>query len=158
MEIEQYRNKLKHPSLPTKPMLSNKATAEDYRKHADKLEQYDRDLTKYKAEKDAYGDEEAKQLALFKQDLFEELEIADNPLRNKLYSLAWERGHSGGLNEIYYEASVLAQLIELVPSREQLRRMAIYFKAMGGHEKDNAWTSVHNEEFDAYLRNNLTNY
>lgn len=48
----------------------------------------------------------------FKEDLFEELEIKDNPKRELLYSKAYSLGHSYGCSEIYYYACELVELIK----------------------------------------------
>ena len=47
----------------------------------------------------------------FKEDLFVELGIENNPKRDKLFSLAWEMGHSCGFNEVYLVAEDLVELI-----------------------------------------------
>lgn len=48
----------------------------------------------------------------FKQDLFEDLGIQDNPKKEKLFDKAWDRGHSHGYSEVYGVASDLVELIE----------------------------------------------
>lgn len=48
---------------------------------------------------------------MFKQHLFDELGISDNPKREKLFSKAWEMGHSSGLSEVY---SVAEEIVELI--------------------------------------------
>lgn len=48
----------------------------------------------------------------FKQDLFEELEITDNPKRDLLFEKAWDRGHSYGFYEVYNTALDLVELIK----------------------------------------------
>ena len=48
----------------------------------------------------------------FKKDLFEDLGIEFNPKRDKLYSLAWEKGHSSGFSEVYNYACELVDLIQ----------------------------------------------
>lgn len=50
--------------------------------------------------------------AQFKQELFEELGIADNPKRELLFSRAWEQGHSAGYDEVYTCACDLVELIK----------------------------------------------
>lgn len=52
-------------------------------------------------------------MAEFKRDLFEELGIANHPMREKLYSKAWENGHSSGFQEVYNCALNLVDLIEV---------------------------------------------
>ena len=37
----------------------------------------------------------------FRNDLFEEAEIIEHPKADKIWNLAWERGHSSGLAEVY---------------------------------------------------------
>lgn len=59
----------------------------------------------------AYGEETARLTAQFKADLFEDLGISDHPMREKLYSKAWEDGHSAGFSEVYNVASDLVDLI-----------------------------------------------
>lgn len=48
----------------------------------------------------------------FKNALFVDLGIANNPRRHVLFAKAWERGHSSGLQEIYNVACDLVELIE----------------------------------------------
>lgn len=52
-------------------------------------------------------------MAEFKRDMFEELGIANHPMREKLYSKAWENGHSSGFQEVYNCALNLVDLIEV---------------------------------------------
>lgn len=64
-----------------------------------------------RAARAAYGAETSRLLELFKRDMFEDLGIADNPKRDKLFSIAWDKGHSAGLSEVYNEAQDLVDLI-----------------------------------------------
>lgn len=48
----------------------------------------------------------------FKNDLFEELGITNNPKREKLFNKAWEHGHAYGFYEVYNVACDLVELIE----------------------------------------------
>lgn len=63
-------------------------------------EAHDRDKMKYKNALDE-----------FKNDLFEELGITENPKRDILFAKAWENGHSSGLYEVY---SISNDLVELI--------------------------------------------
>lgn len=47
----------------------------------------------------------------FKNDLFEEFGVANNPKREKAYSFAWEHGHSNGYEEVYHYFSEIVDLI-----------------------------------------------
>ncbi len=64
-----------------------------------------------RAARAAYNAETARLTELFKQDLFEDLGIENNPKRDKLYSIAWDKGHSAGFSEVYSEAEDLVDLI-----------------------------------------------
>lgn len=70
---------------------------------------YDREA--HVAALSAYGAETSRLYDMFKADLFEDLGIADNPKREKLFSIAWEDGHSSGYNTVYNIASDLVELI-----------------------------------------------
>ena len=48
----------------------------------------------------------------FKEDLFAEYGVENNPKRELLYSKAWELGHSSGLNEVAIHFSDLVDLIQ----------------------------------------------
>lgn len=60
-----------------------------------------------------YNAETARLTELFRQDMFEDLGIENHPLREKLYSKAWNDGHSAGLSEVYNCAQDLVDLIEV---------------------------------------------
>jgi hypothetical protein len=47
----------------------------------------------------------------FKAELLEELGIASHPKADMLFDIAWEKGHSGGYNEVRYEAEEMVGLI-----------------------------------------------
>ncbi len=59
----------------------------------------------------ARREEERNLMVMFKQDLFIELDIENNPKREKLFSLAWANGHSYGYSEVYNQAIDLIDLI-----------------------------------------------
>lgn len=71
-----------------------------------------RDKQCYKEAREVYAAEDLRISELFKADLFEDLEIANNPRRHKLYALAYDQGHSSGYQEIYNVACNLVHLIE----------------------------------------------
>ena len=54
----------------------------------------------YRAHLKEYNDESAKLHREFRDDLFEDYSVSDNPKRFKCFELAWERGHSSGLEEV----------------------------------------------------------
>lgn len=65
----------------------------------------------YLAARRAYGERASALVEEFKRDLFDELGIADNPRRDKLYSVAYDKGHAHGFSEVYSEAQSLVELI-----------------------------------------------
>jgi len=54
----------------------------------------------YRAHLKAYNDESAKLHREFRDDLFEDYGVSDNPKRFKCFEIAWEKGHSFGLEEV----------------------------------------------------------
>ena len=69
----------------------------------------------YKARRKEYSDESAKLHQEFQNDLFENFNVTDNPKRFKCFELAWEKGHSNGLEEVYNEFYDLVELIQDTP-------------------------------------------
>lgn len=65
-----------------------------------------------KIKRQEYHAETCKLFEKFKQDLFEDLGIEANPKREKLFSIAYDLGHSSGYSEIYNYACELVSLIE----------------------------------------------
>jgi TPR repeat protein len=70
------------------------------------------DQVAYKAALRAYDHETARLVAQFKHDMFVELGIVDNPKADKLYSIAWEQGHSSGYSEVLSYAWNIVDLIK----------------------------------------------
>ena len=66
----------------------------------------------YKARRKEYNDESAKLHDEFVNDLFENFNVTDNLKRFKCFELAWEKGHSNGLEEVYNEFYDLVELIQ----------------------------------------------
>lgn len=58
-----------------------------------------------------YHDEDARLYKKFKADFFEELAIIDNAKREKLFTVAWEFGHSAGYSEVMNYGYSLVDLI-----------------------------------------------
>jgi len=81
----------------------------DYTKYEHKLPYILR--SKNQDDYDAYRAEERYLVEMFKQDLFNDLGIADNPKRDKLFAIAWDMGHSSGYSEVYNYACELVVLI-----------------------------------------------
>lgn len=71
------------------------------------------DEAAFDAARKAYMAAEAAALDRFKEDLFADLGISDHPLREKLFSKAWDDGHSSGYSEVHNCALNLVELFEL---------------------------------------------
>jgi hypothetical protein len=65
----------------------------------------------YKAHRKEYDVESAKLHQEFQNDLFEDYDVSDNPKRFKCFELAWEHGHSSGLEEVY---NYFGDFVELI--------------------------------------------
>lgn len=61
----------------------------------------------------AYNAENERVLALFRADLEAEYGTANYSKRDKLYALAWEYGHSSGLNEVAMYYDELCDIVDL---------------------------------------------
>lgn len=67
--------------------------------------EYKKYLSQYKREQRKLEEE-------FKMDAFEELDILDNPKREKLYYVAYQKSHGFGYGDIYAEMCDLVELIK----------------------------------------------
>lgn len=65
----------------------------------------------FTAAKRAYQDDVARLTEEFMKDLIEEFGLTGHPKAQQAYNLAWERGHSGGLHEVYSNMGDLAPLL-----------------------------------------------
>lgn len=64
-----------------------------------------------KSERDKYFTESKNLERQFKVDLADELGLTGHPKFDKLFEIAWDRGHSSGFQEVYNEAQELAELL-----------------------------------------------
>ena len=71
-------------------------------------EHKERERTRRTAHRKTYNEAEAECMRVFRADLEAEHGMADHPKADRLYELAWEHGHSGGLEEVvnFYEEFV----------------------------------------------------
>lgn len=112
MDFDKYKNTMKYPDRPAKPMLAKDAKPSDIRKHADAVEKYQAEEEKYKQARREYNEHEGMLINMFKQDALEDLGLTDHPKADLLYSKAYERGHSAGLNEVWQVMEDLAELLQ----------------------------------------------
>lgn len=84
----------------------------NYDAYKNKLDYPSRDAKDFKERAQAYNLETARLEAQFKQDFFVELDIVGHPKADKLYSKAWEHGHSAGYQEVMNYGYDLVDLIK----------------------------------------------
>lgn len=59
-----------------------------------------------------YREEEARLNALFRADLEVEHGLVGHPKAERLFEMAWDRGHSGGFREVAEHYAELAELVQ----------------------------------------------
>ncbi len=106
-----YKNQDVYPDCPKKPVLAKNATPAEHRTYADELEKYEALLASYKQACAAYNTRTSELEAEFQTDLEAYYEMSGHPKSGLLYWKAYERGHSGGMEEV---ANVYSDLVELV--------------------------------------------
>ena len=89
------------------------------------------DETAFRNARDEYGREEGLQYERFRRDLFKELGIEHHPLREKLFSRAWDEGHSAGYAEVLNCAHNLMDLIELPKGAVLVTKDMVYWGGLG---------------------------
>lgn len=110
-----YETKLPYPAKPKNPsILSAKAGAlsdEELASVPKTKGDHEKAMADYREARAAYDKDEARLLAQFQADLEAEFGVVGHPKADKLYALAWERGHASGLAEVvtHYE-----ELVDLV--------------------------------------------
>jgi hypothetical protein len=100
MEFTKYENKMEYPSTPKKPFLKRDHTLEEIEIYTKDFKQYEKDIQIYRKKLKEYRENETLLIQQFKEDLFKEYNVKDKAKGEKIYSLAWEEGHSNGLKEV----------------------------------------------------------
>lgn len=83
-----------YPDEPSAPRIPRNATPDDFRKHASNLEEYQTAYAKFKRDMDKYDISRETRNAEFKQDLFAELDITNNPKREAFWLFVYNTGES----------------------------------------------------------------
>lgn len=102
-EIREYLNTL-WVDKPREPLLnSNKPTKEDIDSYTTKLELYSTDLAGFKTKNEFYKSENSRLYSLLEDLIKEESGLNEIPeqYRAKVYSYAYQQGHSSGYSEVY---------------------------------------------------------
>lgn len=83
-----------------------------YKNSSNMVTEKDFDRDAYTAARKKYSDAQNKLVEEFKNDLFEEYGVENNPKREKCYALAWEHGNSSGFSNIDMYFSEFVELIK----------------------------------------------
>lgn len=111
VQAGEFENRVPYPSRPTKPRLKNGASADEIRRYADDVELFELLSANYGAARSLYRQGQADAEVRFEAALAEEYGLLDHPKRAKIYSLAWEYGHSSGLGEVALHYDSFAELV-----------------------------------------------
>lgn len=101
---------LRMPDKPSKPNLGRNPTATEARAFADALEEYEIAMKAYEENLGWYRSEKSKLLVKFQERLRADYNLSEGAF-NVIWSEAWDRGHSGGLYEVYHEFDSLCDFI-----------------------------------------------
>ena len=103
-KIREYLSSL-FVSKPSVPKLkSNSPSQEEMKIYSEALLSYEKDLEDYRYKNDFYREESSKLYALLIDKIKEDSglnDIVPKQYRDKVYSYAYEQGHSSGYGEVY---------------------------------------------------------
>jgi len=102
------------PERPVKPRLEHNPTSIEARAYADALEEYETTLKSYDEDLGWYKSEKKILLTKFQDKLREDYDLSDSQF-SVLWNEAYNRGHSGGLSEVYHEFDSLYEFVEKYP-------------------------------------------
>lgn len=112
MDYSKYENPIEYPKKPYRPVCpKSEATAQEHRVYADRLEQYDNEMVKYRADKEEYNKYAAWKDQEFQIDALEDVGLTGHPLAERAFGYAWDEGHYAGKPEVYSKLTRIAQVI-----------------------------------------------
>lgn len=104
------------PEKPNKPSLGRNPTPDQARAYADDLEEYERELKRYKDDMSAYRVSKQLRMSALKTELKWDYDINDSQV-SLLWDRAWDQCHSEGLHsvlesfdELYEMASAFVEM------------------------------------------------
>lgn len=110
-DFEYYSGQmLRMPDKPAKPRLERNPTAIEARAYADGLEEYEREMKSYEEDLGWYKSEKKVLLTKFQDKLREDYGLSESAF-SVLWNEAYNRGHSGGLHEVYHEFDSLFEFL-----------------------------------------------
>lgn len=96
-----------YPTKPTKPRIGNTPTAAEARAYADAVEAYEIAFKDYERDRAVASAAAGKRLTEFEDRLKADYGLCDSEF-SVLWNEAYNRGHSGGLHEVYSEFDSLS--------------------------------------------------
>jgi len=112
MDLSQFKNTKPYPERPKPPVLPKNPTPDDYRKHATALEGHADVVETFNKARQAYDNEECRIDNLAMEAMLKDVGLDKHPKRAKIYYYAWERGHSGGYNDVWCVLCDIADLFK----------------------------------------------
>lgn len=77
-----------------------------------RIKELEQIIQDYKSKEIEYNQEKNRIYNLWKNDMYNEYEVIDNPKVDQAFQLAWDYGHAYGYQEIEYYFSDLVRLIK----------------------------------------------
>lgn len=115
---EYYNNMIRMVHYPERPIIEKPrresfSNNEKFGRALDKWEEADKEAKEsFRAKKEKYNELIGQINSEFRKALLEHLDVSTHPNANKLYDMAWERGHHSGFYLVAEEAEHLANLIK----------------------------------------------
>lgn len=116
MNYDNYKNKMPYPKKPSKkcPKCNISFEIDDNfcSNCGQELKNYFETCMKYyKEEQKNYKKKEIRLFELFKQDALEYVGLSNHPKKDKIFSFAWENGHSSGYRNV---VAWLEEILDIV--------------------------------------------
>lgn len=101
------------PDRPKKPLKARpNATAAEVMAYAKAYQEWENAMPAFRELEIKWRNDMNERETEFRNDLFAEYDVTDNPKRIRCYEIAYERGHSAGSSEIRNEFAELVELIK----------------------------------------------
>jgi hypothetical protein len=114
-DFEYYSGEmLSIPVKPAKPRLERNPTSIEARAYADALEEYEHESKAYTSNLGLYTSDKMNLMREFQEKLKFDYVLSDSQF-SVLWNEAYNRGHSGGLSEVYHEFDSLYEFVEKYP-------------------------------------------
>ena len=105
---------LPYPDKPIKPILKSNSTSKEALEFANKLKDYEEEISSFELKKKEYYDRLNKINSIIEEFIKDvsNLNLVPEQYRTKVYFLAYSKGHSSGWNEVYNELVDLVEIFE----------------------------------------------